>query len=649
MQGAQNLRSEAYYLVRCNDEGCRATKQVDFFRSHQYLTMKDNPFQYQNIRFLPILHNRLEFALEVHRQWIEFQPQALAVELPPTLRDPVMTAVKRLPNLSVILYQEKSGRHVYLPTEPVDGIIEAVRLGLGKNLEVFFVDRDTEGYPQRMDPMPDPYAVTRIGYQPYCLTYLKERGQEAPSPDDALRERTMAFHALRLNHQYQRVLLVCGLAHWPGIVQQLGKNPDLPLGREKRSGVLVGFLKESSSREILSEMPFLQKRYEEERAGSDSSDSVFLKLDRLAVQEELLDRAREAHLKNSREKVEAYSLNLIKKFARNLALLQGALFPDFYQLLIAARGMVNDNFAYEVWDIGSTYPFQEASPQLPEIEVTAEDLRLNQKRIRFYRRFRTFRRRLVPVPFKKRPSPAEKEEYKKQWAGQYICSYPPEDIRVEGLGDYVKKKVRGVLSQEQVRVIPFTSSLLDGLDIRETMRQVIEQKIYVREEIQVRGRVGSVIFIFHEDEPPPGKSEQYPWKLTWLGEHDQESDMAFYATPAGEEVIGPGVSRCEYGGFVLSYTPYRMVDIWKDRFFNMAQTKAERLLLAGIDYSEERLVAYIAARPPRSFCHTFAHNQGRKIIYLPLGQFSPVLLTQIRFFHVLESPDLRKVAHRYIR
>lgn len=59
--------------------------------------MKDNPFQYQNIKFLPILHNRLEFALEVHRQWIEFQPQALAIELPPTLRDPVLTAVKRLP------------------------------------------------------------------------------------------------------------------------------------------------------------------------------------------------------------------------------------------------------------------------------------------------------------------------------------------------------------------------------------------------------------------------------------------------------------------------------------------------------------------------------------------------------------------------
>jgi hypothetical protein len=459
----------------------------------------------------------------------------------------------------------------------------------------------------------------------------------------------MACHALRLNHQFQRVLLVCGLAHWSGILRQLGNNPGLPLGRQKRSGVIVGYLKESSSREILSEMPFLQARYEEERGRDFSQGSHFKELNRLSVQEDLLKKAKIEHLKNSREKVETHQLSLIEKFARNLALLQGGLSPDFYQLLMASRGMVNDNFAYEVWDLGSRYPFQEAVPQLPEIEVTAEDLRLNQKRIRFYRRFRTFRRRLVPVPLQKRPSSAEKEEFKRHWDGRYICSYPPEDIQVEGLGDYVKKKVRGVLSQEQVRVIPFSSSLLDGLDIRETLRQVVEKKVFVREEIQVRGRVGSVVFIFHEDEPGEQTKERFPWKLTWLGEHNQESDMAFYATPAGEEVIGPGISRCEYGGFVLSYPPYRIVDIWKDRFFDVARSKAERVLLAGIDYSEERLVAYIAARPPRSFCHSFAQTQGRKIIYLPLGQFSPVLLTKIRFFHVLENPDLRKTAHHYIR
>jgi hypothetical protein len=139
--------------------------------------VEKDPFRYQTIRFVPILHNRLEFALEVHRRVLEFQPEAVAVELPPTLKESVQTAVKRLPFLSVVLYQEKSGNHIYLPIEPVDGIIEAIRLGMGKNLPVFFIDRDTEGYPQRPDPEPDSYAVSRIGYEAYCRAYLKERGQ----------------------------------------------------------------------------------------------------------------------------------------------------------------------------------------------------------------------------------------------------------------------------------------------------------------------------------------------------------------------------------------------------------------------------------------------------------------------------------------
>ncbi|MEW6184906.1 MAG: hypothetical protein AB1585_04100 [Thermodesulfobacteriota bacterium] len=612
--------------------------------------MNGDPFQYQNLRFLPILHNRLEFALEVHRQFFDYRPQALAVELPSTLEIPVLTAVKRLPFLSVVLYREKSGQHIYLPIEPIDGIIEALRLALENDCPIFFVDRDTEGYPSQHELMPDSYALARIGYRTYCQAYWEERGgKETPFPEDALRERTMAFHLYRLKREFQRVLLVCGLAHWPGIYRQLEQAPELPLGRQKRPGVVVGTLKESSSREILSELPFIQRRYEEKRVKGGGINSTFLQLDRLALQRELLVRAGDEHYKNSREPVENHQVDLMQKYGRNLALVQGTLAPDFYQLLLASRGIVNDNYAYEVWELGSSYPFQEIPSILPEIEVTAEDLRLNQKRIRFYRRFRTFRRRLVSVPIKKRPSQREKEAFKEQWTGQYLCSYPPEDIRVEGLGDYVKKKIRGVLSQEQVRVVPFTSSLLDGLDLRETLRQVVEKKIYVREEIQVRGRVGSVVFVFDEDAAEAGMPEKFPWKLTWLGEHNQESDMAFYATLAGEEVIGPGISRCEYGGFVLSYPPFRMADVWKDRFFDGARTKAERLLWAGIDYSEERLVAYIAARPPRSYCHTFAHTQGRKIIYLPLGQFSPVLLSRIRFFHVLESPDLRRTAQQFIR
>ena len=46
MQGAQVLRNEAYLNIRCNDEGCSATQQMDFLRNLQV-----------RIGFLQIVHH----------------------------------------------------------------------------------------------------------------------------------------------------------------------------------------------------------------------------------------------------------------------------------------------------------------------------------------------------------------------------------------------------------------------------------------------------------------------------------------------------------------------------------------------------------------------------------------------------------------
>jgi hypothetical protein len=186
------------------------------------------------------------------------------------------------------------------------------------------------------------------------------------------------------------------------------------------------------------------------------------------------------------------------------------------------------------------------------------------------------------------------------------------------------------------------------VDIRETLRNWHEGKLYVREEMPLSGKVGSVVVIFDEDRAADGR-ERYPWQVTWLGEHEQESDMALYSTAAGEELVGPGISRCDYGGFALSYPPQRMADVWSDPFFDSARGKAERLLLAGIDYSVERHVLYVAERPPRAWFHAVAERAGRKLIYLPLGQLNPRTLKRVRSFHVLDGQHVRAYAGEYIR
>jgi len=234
-------------------------------------------------------------------------------------------------------------------------------------------------------------------------------------------------------------------------------------------------------------------------------------------------------------------------------------------------------------------------------------------------------------------------EWASQLNGASICSYPPEDLVIEDYGRFLKKKGKSILSEERSRTEPFTTSLLDGIDIRETIRNWHEKQIYVRSFQNTHGEVGSVIVIFDED-----RDDRYPYMTTWLGEHQNESDMAFYSTFPFDNMVGPGIGRGEYGGFLMSLPARRMFDVWQDADYDFAESKPERLLLAGLDYSLQRLVVYVAAKPPRSVFRNIAARFGRTIIYIPIGQLSPVSLKKIRVVHVLDGYDKREIAKEYI-
>jgi len=98
----------------------------------------------------------------------------------------------------------------------------------------------------------------------------------------------------------------------------------------------------------------------------------------------------------------------------------------------------------------------------------------------------------------------------------------------------------------------------------------------------------------------------------------------------------------------MTLPPRRMYDVWQDPDYQLAESKSERLLLAAMDYSLQRYVVYVAARPPRSIFKTIASRAGRTIIYIPIGQLSPVSLKKIRVVHVLDGHDKRPIAKNYI-
>ena len=283
--------------------------------------------------------------------------------------------------------------------------------------------------------------------------------------------------------------------------------------------------------EIAAEYPFLQERYEMFRVERHDPAMV----DRRRVQIALYRESEDAYTLNTGEKMHRWQRRLLARYSRNLARTHNDLVASLFDLTIAARSIVDENYAWDVWETASRYSHQQTSSDLDTVNISGDEVWLHTKRIRLRRRLPSTKRRMGNLGLKRR----KKEQFPGEWAtelnGANICSYPPEDIVIEDFGRFLKKKGKSVLSEERATVEPFTASLLDGIDLRETIRNWHEGKIFVRNVRKIHGEVGSVVAIFDED-----RDGRYSYMTTWLGEHQNESDMAFYSTPPFDHLVGPG-------------------------------------------------------------------------------------------------------------
>jgi len=594
-------------------------------------------FTHGALRFFPVLPGRLEFAAALRHALLREQPQVLAVELPISLQKAYLRAIARLPEISVVLYEgEGEDQLIYVPVEPADPFTEAVRTAQEMGLEIVFIEPDLAPKPHLADRAPDPYSVRMIGYDKYVEVYRAHRRVE--SPEITAHARAIAWR-LQGADPGKRTFVVLSMNLYDAVLDALDvPQEDPPLGRERRDIHLVNPHPECLA-EILVEYPFLQHRYEEYRMLLDDSNTI----DRPRVQLEVLRHAEKTYEENAGEKLAFWHRQLIARYTRNLAIVDGDLMAGVFDMCVAARSIVDDNYGWEVWESANRYPAQRAESDLETVHLSADEVFLGTRRVRLRRRLPRPKQRLRPGSLKQR----KKEQYPGEWAqqidGNAICSYPPEDLAIESYGRFIKSKAKSILSEERERVEPFTTSLLDGIDIRETIRNWHERKIYVRHQQRIGGNVGSVIVIFDED-----RDDKYAYLTTWLGEHQNESDMAFYSTFPFDHLVGPGIGRGEYGGFLMTLPPRRMFDVWSDPDYDFAETKAERLLMAGLDYSVEKLVGYVAAKPPRSVFRTIADRMGRKILYIPIGQLSPSKLKKLRVVHVLDGHHRRAEAKDYI-
>ncbi len=647
------------------------------------------------IRILPVVHERVDIAPVVRQVLEELQPMAVAVELPTTLADAARTAVARLPLMSAVISEEPGEDALVWIVSPGDPLAEGLRWANENDREILLVDPDIRYAHRRHDQLPDPHAMHTTGTDVYFEVIRSLAGSAAFDERDTLREQGMAYHLHQaLDRGITPILCLLGAAHADRVAEHLTGPTAPPLARQRRSNVQLRHLHPESLTAVLPDPPLAHSVHEHLRSGDpppepDFSATVAPRLDlplgplTLVSGGRIEDRARRAqalaafaahhgcratadgrgqvcdraslaavvwrvgaasYSVQTRNEVAPWQRRMFFNFTRRYARIRGQLIGGLYEWVVGARGVGDDNLAWEVFDAARCFPWQEETAEIETARIDGDLLDLGTRKVRFRRRFMRVKQRPIAVPVKHRVTTDDPGEWLKAFSGEGICSYPPEDIVVEDWGRHLKQRAVSVLSAERTRSEPFTTSILDGIDIRETLLHLQDGRIWVREQGRDVGAAGSVVMIFDED----ASGSEFPYMMSWLGEHEQESDMALYATDPLQQVVGPGIMRATYGGFMLTYPPGRLYDVWRDPDYRAARSKPEVLLMAAIDYSIDKLVVHVSPHPPASRIRNYATAHARKIVYLPLGSLSPVSIRNVRGFHILAGRDKRKIAKDYV-
>ena len=662
----------------------------------QFLSLSDR------IRVLPVLHGSGDFAVEVRRRLLAEPFDCLAVPLPESFRHTVEQGVGLLPGLSVAVQRdgletngrgwgatewtpdeaddpdEESATASYVPIEPCQPVIAALRTAIQERIPRAWIDAESSPHESWGMGAADPYALKTVPLELFDAAMLP-----AIAPPRSAQQHRRAIHMAgrlrELESRFARIVFVCGLAEWPAVLDaylsergpghggaeddtdmrdadgsradgdETADEPSIDTGEP----VLLG-VHERTPAFLLHELPFIAGRYEQARAEllDDESQSVdgvkeLLLAARERYQEDLGDRARP---------VSPNALRICLHYIRNLSLLERRLTPDMYTIVTAARQCLGDAFARHVVRLCMTYPYaideEWTGHRLPELQMGIGQAILppidggdGEQVVAMSSRLPGATGQWRTLDLQSEPSREQSQNWRMRWNPMRQCSWPPEDTAIERFRTAVKDHAVSLLGRDLARTEKFTTSLKDGLDIRETLRNWHTGELYVQELPPNVGSLDCVVMLFDT----PADPRDYPYRLTWHAEHHDESTLGFFATAAQENVVGPGIALARYGGALFLFPPRPIPEIWHDPRLDFCDTLEERLIAAGCLHAEQRHIALLSPGPPGLGWRRLARRYGRKIIHVPSSRFSQQTLEQLRMFHVLNGHEVRSYASEFIR
>ncbi len=243
---------------------------------------------------LPVIHGSADCALEVRRIMLQHSFDCVAVPLPPSFREDVEAAVQQLPAPAIVLQRERSSgeslwaqpwhpdeeqsseqeeRVNYVPIDPCQPVIAALRIALGERLPRAYIDRETGCYESQTAVLPDPYALKKVALHRFAAAILPSLQQPA---EGQTRERilAMATRLRELETRYRSILLVCSVLDWAWIRDAFCHVPatsviDDEVEETERYGI-----DDRTLLFLLGELPYITYLYEHARAELEDDENL---------------------------------------------------------------------------------------------------------------------------------------------------------------------------------------------------------------------------------------------------------------------------------------------------------------------------------------------------------------------------------------
>lgn len=399
----------------------------------------------KNIKTLTYNPRMAEHAQNIKQALPEYLDNGyiLAVDLPHGLEKQVGKTIKRLPCISLILDELNRA----IPVVPSIGSIEAVRTAKKLGMRTEFMDAS-------LPFLQDQGSSIEIFSDLSVHTTESEYERLIQTPQSEYMDMRRGYMALRVKQlleEGEKVVMVCNFIHHDSIIDNFQKESEFGCGIV--SPPVICHVDQHDVWRISPELPYFLMLYEISR-------------------DDLSFNRKEAFIKLFYDSINNSKVSELIKYSRNLAVTDGQIYPDLYNIISSAKFCVNDEYALRILDKALSYPFTELKTDCKFSDL----LDYNMNPLKGQRVLEIKTGLMEEADLYLRPRKKESISH-----GVMILKRPAEDLRKElKFAQYMENHYQACSPGEEFDSEEFQCGFYEGLDIRETLKFKFLDKLYVK-------------------------------------------------------------------------------------------------------------------------------------------------------------------------